>query len=212
MRRDHRRRKQRRQRQATALLHLRHMLVTELQRIAAPGDVAVLLEARDQGLAAAGIAADGVAGVRPVRRQQPGAHQGRDEGDEAGRIAPGIGNAVRIGDRAVPDHLGKAVDPAGRDPVRGRGVDHPHFAAGLDQGDGLACGIVRQAQDREIGRVERLGARGRILAPGLVEHDEIELGAPRQPFGDLEPGGAGGTVDEYAVGHQPNASSRSSDT
>ena len=45
-----------------------------------------------------------------------------------------------------------------------------------------------------------------------LEHDELELAAPAQPVGDLEPGGPGAAVDEDRRGHQAAGSSRSSRT
>jgi hypothetical protein len=71
-------------------------------------------------------------------------------------------------------------------------------------------GIVGQAQDREIGLVERLAPRACVLAPRLVEHEQLELAPAGEPVGDLEPGRAGAAVDENRRGHARNCSSRSS--
>jgi hypothetical protein len=72
----------------------------------------------------------------------------------------------------------------------------PHLrvvgAAGADllcqQRDRFACGVVGQAEDREICLVERFGSGGGILAPRLVERDQREFAASGEPVGDLQPG------------------------
>ena len=65
----------------------------------------------------------------------------------------------------------------------GGGVDHPHLAGRIDQRDGLARRIVGQAQEREVGFVERLAARRGILAPRVVEREQRELAAAGEPVG-----------------------------
>jgi hypothetical protein len=93
--------------------------------------------------------------------------------------------------------------------VRGRGVDDPHLAFRIDQRHRLTRRIVGQAQDSEVGVVERLAPGCGILAARLVERHQRKLGPSGKPIGDLESGRPGGAVDEDRVYHQSSASSRS---
>ena len=58
--------------------------------------------------------------------------------------------------------------------MRGRGVDDAHARA-LGHRHSLARGIIMQAQNREIGRVKRLAARGWVFAAGVIKDDQREL-------------------------------------
>src|SRR3546814_2255829 len=101
----------------------------------------------------------------------------------------------------VPGDLGKAIDPARCDAVGGRGVDHPRPVVG-DHRHRLARGIVGQAEDDEIGVVQRLGAPRGVLALGVGQGDERELAASGEPLGDFEPRGSGCPVDENCLYHR----------
>ena len=83
--------------------------------------------------------------------------------------------------------------------MRGRGVDHPR-AIVLDQRHGLASSVVGQAEDDEIGVVQRFPPRGRILAPTVVERDQRDFRPAGQSFANLEARGAGGTIYEDGRG------------
>ncbi len=82
----------------------------------------------------------------------------------------------------------------------GGGVDDAG-AIVVDQRHALTRRIVGQAQDHEIGIVQRRAPRRGILAQIAVERDEIDLGAPGQPFADFQAGGAGSAVDEDRTPH-----------
>src|SRR3546814_19901657 len=84
--------------------------------------------------------------------------------------------------------------------MRGRGVDHSRPRIG-DQPHRLTRGIVGQAQDHEIGRVERLGARGGILAPRRVDLDQREVVAAGEALADFEPGRSRRAADENRDAH-----------
>ena len=90
--------------------------------------------------------------------------------------------------------------------MRAGGVDDAGAVGRVDQRQRLARGLVGQAEDGEIGLVERFAARGDILAARLVEHHQGEFGTARQPVCDLEPGGPGRAIDEDLVGHSSGAS------
>ena len=93
--------------------------------------------------------------------------------------------------------------------MRGGCVDHASVAVFVEQGDRLDRGSIGQAQDREIGEIERVAARDGLLALLVRQADKLEFGAVRQPLGDLQPGGARGPVDEDRIRHQSTVSSRS---
>ncbi len=132
-----------------------------------------------------------------IRRDQPRLHQRRDESKETCGIAAGVADPDRMSHRLAPGDLGQTIGPAFGNAVGGGGVDHagPRIA---DEGHGLPRGIVGQAQDHDIGVVERLGARARVLAPGLVKRDHAKACPSGQPLRDLEPRRARRAVDENA--------------
>ena len=84
--------------------------------------------------------------------------------------------------------------------MRGRRIDHPHLGVG-DQRDGLAGGVVRQAQDHDVGAVERVGPSRGILAARIVQDDQFELAARRKALADFEPRRTGRAVDEDLGDH-----------
>jgi hypothetical protein len=90
--------------------------------------------------------------------------------------------------------------------MRARRVDDPDLAGGIDQRHRLARRVVGQAEDGEVGLVERLAPRGGVLAPGFVERDELKFAAAGEPVADFEPGGARGAVDEHGLRHGSGSS------
>jgi hypothetical protein len=84
--------------------------------------------------------------------------------------------------------------------VRGRGVDHLDAVA-LDQADGLARRIVRQAEDYGVSAVEQLTPRLDVLAALRVDRDELQIAPAGEPLADLEAGGAGLAIDEHLGRH-----------
>ena len=90
--------------------------------------------------------------------------------------------------------------------MRAGSVDDARAIGRIDQFHRLAGGIVGQAEDRDIGFVERFTPGLGILALRIAKPDEGELAAPFEPLGDFEAGGARGTVDEDRVCHWPGAS------
>ena len=91
-----------------------------------------------------------------------GIDQRPDQRDGAGRIAAGIGDALgarALASACVGVELGEAVDPAGRDAMRGRGIED-------------ARRLV----------AERIGERHRFLGGivGQAQHDEVDV-APASP-------------------------------
>ena len=196
-------REQRRMLQPGVTLHFRDVLVGDIERVGAVGGrLRAAFEIGDHAFAAAGIAGHRVHGQRPVGRDQPGAHQRPDQRQKAGGIAAGIGDPLRLRDRRELRRIefGEPVGPAVRDPVRGRGVDHAG-AIVVDQLDGFARSVVGQAQDDEIGVVQRRLARLGVLALCIVQRDDRDLRAIGQPFANFEAGGAGGAVDEDRNAH-----------
>ena len=115
-------------------------------------------------------------------------------------IAAGVAHAPRRahGLGLAGFHLGKAVHPAGRDPVRGAGVDHLRAVRAqlVDQRHGLLGRIVGQAEHDQVDLAHQARAGGGVLA--LVGGDALHLEARKagDPAPDLEARGAGLPVDE----------------
>ena len=188
---------------AGVTLHLGRVLVRQRQAIDAIAGVgAAALELGDHRLAAARIARRRVEAERPVDGNQPGAYQRRDQRQESGGVAARVRHPPRLGDppRLVGRQFGEAIGPAVGDAVSGGGVDDPGPVV-VDQRHRLAGGVVGQAQDDDVGVVERLSPRRRLLALRLVQHHQRDLGPVRQAVADLQPGGAGGAVDEDGDAH-----------
>ena len=84
--------------------------------------------------------------------------------------------------------------------MRGRGIDHPGRIA-VDHGDRLARGIIGQAENGDVGFVQRVAPRRRVLARLAGQMNQVQFGAGFQPLADLQPGGPLFAVDEYGVCH-----------
>ncbi|KAG1430298.1 hypothetical protein G6F57_023036 [Rhizopus arrhizus] len=98
-------------------------------------------------------------------------------------------------------HLGKAVHPAGCGAMRRAGVDHPHLRV-HDGRRGLAGRLVGQAQDGPVAGVDGFGAALRVLALGLGQRQQAQVGAAVQAFVDLQAGRALVAVDkDKRMGH-----------
>ena len=187
--------------QVRVKLRLGQMLVLEAQTVKLEGRRAAVLETRDHGFAAAGIAAHRIDGDGIIRGHQAGIDQRPQQRDRAGRIAAGVRDLPRRLDffGLIGRQFRKPVSPVRRDAKRGRGVQHlrRRGAHAVDQLDRLLGGVIRQAQDHEIDvRHQRL-LRLRILAlvVGNRCHRHVVLRA--EPLGNAEAGGAGAAVDEY---------------
>ena len=81
-----------------------------------------------------------------------------------------------------------------------RGIDYPRAIVG-NQRHRFARSIIGQAQDHDIGIVQRLGTRLRVLATMIIEQDQRKFAAARQTRGNFQPGGPGCSVDEDGAGH-----------
>ncbi len=88
--------------------------------------------------------------------------------------------------------------------MRGRGVDHPRIGV-VDQRDGFARGVVRQAEDRHVGRVQRVAPGVGGLTSRVIEADQIDIRPVFQPVEDLEAGRAGLAVDEDRGAHKSHS-------
>ena len=193
--------------EAAADLDFRHVLVRQAEAVDpkrgrdVPSGVRIL-EPLDQLPAAAAVAGDGVDGDRRVGRKQPGRDQGMDEHHRGQGITARVADPFRRGD--APGLLGvpfrQAVDPLGIAPVRRAGVDDAQVRV-FDHGDGLARRRVGQAEDREIGGVQHLGAGARVLARRLGQAQELDVGAALQPRPDLQARGTDLAVDEDFCRH-----------
>jgi hypothetical protein len=70
-----------------------------------------------------------------------------------------------------------------------------------DQSGRLPRGVVREAKDRDVGAVQRFGARRLVLAPSGIDGDELDVGPRGQPLADLQTRGAHLAIDEDLCGH-----------
>ena len=181
-------------------LHFGYVLVIQGQAVIAVGDVAIGLEPFDQCLAAARIARDRVAAVRPVRREQALADQRRQKRDEAGRIAAWIADQRGIRHLVPAGDFGKAEYPAIGSPVGRRSIDDPHFRVPGQHG-GFAGGVVGQAENGEIGGMKGVTPGAGLLALLVVKQQQFKFAATFQPLDDLEPGGSGRAVDKHPGAH-----------
>ena len=201
------RREERRMVEPHIRLHLRHMLVREAERIGAECFERVVrrrlvLELGDHLLAAARIARHRVHGEWPVLRHDARRDERPRQRDRARRIAARIGDARGARDRLpLPRrHFRKTVDPAIRHPVRRRGINDARRRI-ADQRLALLRRLVRQAQDHDVGLVQRFFPRARILALLLAQRNEVEIVAALQPRPDLQPRRPRFAVDENLGGH-----------
>jgi hypothetical protein len=79
--------------------------------------------------------------------------------------------------------------------VSGTGVDDPTLSVG--ESNRLNCRRIGQAKDRDIGFGEQACARVRIFALGGINLFDLDVVTFSQALGNLQPGGAGLSVDEY---------------
>ncbi len=161
-----------------------------------------VLEALDEGASATGVAGDGVHARWKVGGQNPRVDQGPKQGDGGGRVAAGVGDPLGRGDLlGLPlGHLREAIDPIGRNAVRGRCVDDPNLGA-LDHRHRLARRRVRQAEDHQVRGIEHIAPGLGILAPVLGQAHDLERRMTGQTVSDLQAGGAGRAVDEDSPCH-----------
>ena len=116
----------------------------------------------------------GEAGDRIVRGQDPQFDQGSHGGQKARGVAARVGHPLGEAD-ALPlarEQFGKAVHPARLGAVGGGGVQDPG-AGVLHQGDGLPGGVLRQAQEDQVGGVQELFPL--LHVPALVRVDDEKL-------------------------------------
>ena len=179
-------REQRRAREPAVLLHLRDVLVGEREAVGAESRRAASLVHLDHLRTAAGVARDRVHGEGGIAGDQLALAERPHEREEAGRIAARIRDAASAGELGPgrARQLGEPVRPGGA--MRGAGVEHARRA--VDQPDGLARGVVGQAQDHEVDLVHDRALRRRILRAVARQADELDVVARGEALPDLEPG------------------------
>ena len=185
------------------LLHLRQMLVAEVQaidarhRLGVVGGVSVL-EFRDHGLAAAGIAGDAADAERENRpaRYRPAPAAARWP-ESRWPSSPDCSPVWRRRSwRSHPARVRRSHRPSLR-------ATRWALEASITRVAGLSIRVTasRAASSgrHRITISAAFSARlagGRILALGIRQRDQRQLGAAGQALADFEPGGAGGAVDE----------------
>ncbi len=141
---------------------------------------------------------------RRVRGEQARIDERPHQQQERRRVATGIGDALRRADRfGLPGcEFGQAVDPAFGDAMRGARIENPHGSI-VRPGGGFASRVVRQTQNGDVRCPECRSPRSRILALGLRERREFDIGAALQQLADAQAGGADGAVEEDPRSHDP---------
>ena len=145
----------------------------------------------DHLFAAARIAGERRAGKGKVLRDNAACDERINRGNEAARVAARVGNAPGAGDRGAVrlGQLRKAVIPVRVGAVCGRCIDHTGMVV-FDQRDSfLRCGI-RQAQEHDVRRIQKLSALLGILALVLVDEQQLYVVAFAETLVDLKAGRA----------------------
>lgn len=173
-----------------------------VQRIQEMRRGALILIFRDQRLAAAGIAADGVDRQSLIIIDQARIDQRRQYRDGAAGIAAGIADISCLSDLVaqIAGQFGETEDPAIIDPMRGRGVDQPHVHS-RRQRDRLFRGLIGQAEDADIRLGKGLAPGGGILAPIGVKLDQADIIAQLKTVADLKTRCACLAIDENLMCH-----------
>ena len=139
-----------------------------------------------------------------VSRDQAGVNQRAYQGNGAGGVATGVGDAACAlhGGLLAGGQFGKAVDPAGRGAVRRRGVNDlgAGLAAGrchgVNDGHGFSGSVIMQAQNDHIDPGHQRAFGSRVFAQFGGNAHQLDAGHVLQPFTDLQARGAGFAVDK----------------
>ncbi len=120
-------------------------------------------------------------------------------------MAAGIGDALGGPDliALARFEFGKAIDPAGRDPVRRRSIEHAWrgIAKRGNQRSAFLCRLVRQAENGEIDRAQNIGLGRGVFALGGRQFRKLDSGHGFETGLDAQARCTGLTVDEDACAH-----------
>ena len=181
--------------QAADLLHLGQVLVTKAQAVAlgciqlAVSRAVRALILGDHFFAAAGVTGDSRAAERVIRRGKAQLHQGPGNADEAAGIAAGHSHPVRSLDFFfLTVQLRETVIPGRVGAERRGGVQHFHIRA--EQRHDLFGSRIRQAEERQVCRVDDLGSLMDVLAPLGGDAQQLDLRPGGQTVGDAQARGA----------------------
>ena len=152
----------------------------------------------DHLLAPAGVAGEGEAGDGIVPGQNPQFGERGGGGQKTGGVAAGVGHPIGELDALAlaGQQLGNAVYPALGGAVGGGGVDDPGLGV-VNQGDRLFGSGVRQAEEHQVGLVQKLSAFLQVLALVLVNEQQLDVVPAAQALVDLQAGGALFPVNIY---------------
>ena len=180
--------------------HLREVLVLLGQAVEARGiergvaHFALIL--RDHLLAAAAVASQREAAQHGVGRNDARVDQRPRDGDEARRVAAGVGDALARDDGLAHrrGELREAVGPALGRAMRGGGVDDARMVV-LYEAHGLARRCVWQAEERDVRGVDQPGALRGVLAQRGVDGQQLDVRPPAEALKDAQAGRALAAVD-----------------
>ena len=96
--------------------------------------------------------------------------------------------------------FGKPEHPVARRPVRRAGVDQARVRI-RDERRGFARSGVRQAEKRDVGRVQKAGALARVLAQIGRGAQHLDIASPREELVNAKARRAFLTIDKNACRH-----------
>ncbi|MNT16024.1 hypothetical protein D3C72_1511090 [compost metagenome] len=195
----------RRLRQAGLHAHLGQVLVFQAQRVrtrAVQLRVTAGFELGNHRLAAAAVAGQRERRNRVVGWQHAGVHQRTHCQHEGAGVAARHRDALAGADllTLAAHQLGQAVGPVVGGTERRAGVDHAGIGVGY-QRHRLARGHVGQAQEGNVGGVQKACSLGRVLALVIGNAQQFHVGTTGKIVKQPETGGAFLTIDEHFENH-----------
>ena len=132
-----------------------------------------------------------------IRRDQPGVQQGSQGQGDRRRITARIRNTPGLGDglALALAELRQSVHPAVRDPVGRAGIEDLGIGR-FEPAGGLLRSRVGEAQDRDLGRLEGPSPGAGILSVLLLDFEQLEIVATREPLADAQASRSRMAVDE----------------
>ena len=184
-------------------LQFRHVLVLERQAVeeivcSKMLRMVLVFHLRDHLFAAARIARNGVDADGIVGRQQARIAQRADKRNCTGRIAARIGDEARLGNAFTLTfgQFGETIGPVRVHAMSSRSINDTGRVMAFEQGNRFLGSIIRQAQDRNIGCAQIVGAQVLVAPLGFRNGDHFKIVAFGQTGADLQASGAVFAINE----------------
>ena len=157
-----------------------------------------------------GITGEGVTCHRVIPGEHTRGHQRGGSGEKAGGVTTRVRRTLgKLHPLTLPgQQLRKAIDPAGRGAMGGRGVDYL-CAVVLNERHSLSGRGVGQAQEHQIRIIQELFPLLRVLALFRIDAQELDILPAAQALIYLEPRGPLLAVDKHFGSHSVLASTNS---